>query len=263
MVQSRFSFILQALSLAALVSGRKFTVVNKCAFTIWPALYTDVTGPNAGQAIPEQPTGWEAPAGHSVTFTVPDTWASARLWGRTECDFSKEGAVACSSGSCNGGLLCDPHTGTGVPPVTVGEWTLGKDGPEGHPDNYDVSLVDGFNLPMTITPTGGCMAPDCPADLNANCPKELALVSPATGKTVGCKSDCTANLDDNAADSPSCCSGSHDKPETCPPSGVPHYDHFKGPCPNSYAYAYDESSKTALWTCEVTKKADYTVTFCG
>ena len=33
-------------------------------------------------------------------------------------------------------------------------------------------------------------------------------------------------------------------------------------CPNSYAYAYDESSGTALWTCNSGLNADYTVTFC-
>ncbi|KIY66855.1 hypothetical protein CYLTODRAFT_354310 [Cylindrobasidium torrendii FP15055 ss-10] len=33
-------------------------------------------------------------------------------------------------------------------------------------------------------------------------------------------------------------------------------------CPNSYAYAYDESSGTALWTCPTANKADYTITFC-
>ena len=33
-------------------------------------------------------------------------------------------------------------------------------------------------------------------------------------------------------------------------------------CKNSYAYAYDESSKTALFTCPSSKKADYTITFC-
>ena len=33
-------------------------------------------------------------------------------------------------------------------------------------------------------------------------------------------------------------------------------------CPNSYAYAYDESSGTALWTCDANKGADYTITFC-
>ena len=33
-------------------------------------------------------------------------------------------------------------------------------------------------------------------------------------------------------------------------------------CPNSYVYAYDESSGTALWTCDSGLAADYTITFC-
>lgn len=33
-------------------------------------------------------------------------------------------------------------------------------------------------------------------------------------------------------------------------------------CPNSYAYAFDEPSGTALWTCNSSLQADYTVTFC-
>ena len=36
----------------------------------------------------------------------------------------------------------------------------------------------------------------------------------------------------------------------------------EGNCPNSYCYAYDESSGTALWTCASDLAADYTVTFC-
>jgi hypothetical protein len=38
--------------------------------------------------------------------------------------------------------------------------------------------------------------------------------------------------------------------------------YFKGSCPNSYAYAYDESSGTALFTCPTDQLADFTVTFC-
>ena len=82
-------------------------------------------------------------------------------------------------------------------------------------------------------------------------------------------------------DSANCCSGSHNTAETCPPDGVQYYDYFKNACKNSYVYAYDESSKTALWTCPTADKAgeylvqflrsntetdlscaDYTVTFC-
>ena len=36
-----------------------------------------------------------------------------------------------------GGLLCDPHTGTGIPPASVAEWTLGGDG---NRDFYDSEL---------------------------------------------------------------------------------------------------------------------------
>ncbi|THU76923.1 hypothetical protein K435DRAFT_703677, partial [Dendrothele bispora CBS 962.96] len=52
-------------------------------------------------------------------------------------------------------------------------------------------------------------------------------------------------------------------PETCPPSGVQHYyDFFKKECPDAYIYGYDESSKAVLWTCDSSKHADYTLTFC-
>jgi hypothetical protein len=44
--------------------------------------------------------------------------------------------------------------------------------------------------------------------------------------------------------------------------GVAFYDYFKGNCPNAYAYAFDESSGTALWACDSGLNADYTLTFC-
>lgn len=95
---------------------------------------------------------------------------------------------------------------------------------------------------------------------------------------------CQAGLDGNRANSRNCCSGSFDTPQTCPVSKVQYYSvlyvspvlrsllsatdgialHLdsKKACPDAYAYAYDESSKSALWTCEAKKKADYTITFC-
>lgn len=180
-------------------SSRTFTVVNHCPFTIWcgrkprgygestdtpcrPALFTDL---NAGKSVPSQPTGWEQASGATVTFTVPYNWTAGRIWGRTECNFANPGPTSCATGGCNGGLLCDPSTGTartstlfelsvmadggvlqGVPPVSVAEWTLGVNGV---PDYYDVSLVDGSNLPMTITSDKGCPSASCPVDLNPEC----------------------------------------------------------------------------------------------
>ncbi|KAF7332731.1 Thaumatin-like protein [Mycena kentingensis (nom. inval.)] len=203
---------------------RQFTVTNKCSYTVWPAMFTDL---NVGSSVPNHPVGWEAPPGDSQSFEVPGDWAAGRIWG--------------------------------IPPVTVAEWTLGRIG--GEPDNYDVSLVDGFSIPISIVPTGGCAVAACAKDLNPECPAELQFPS-ADGTIAGCKSACTANLDGNPQDSPNCCSGSHNLPSTCPASGVQYYDYFKGGCPTSYAFAYDEPSGTALWKCDASLEVGYTVTFC-
>ncbi|KAG9000664.1 hypothetical protein FRB94_005317 [Tulasnella sp. JGI-2019a] len=142
---------------------------------------------------------------------------------------------------------------------TLAEFTLST---SSGVDYYDVSLVDGFNIPISITFTTAsyCSIASCPVDLNANCPAALKGPLDSNGVAVGCKSDCT--VDPNPSDSPSCCSGTHATPATCPPSGVPNYNYFKQNCPNSYVYAYDESSGTALQTCPSTTSADYTITFC-
>ncbi len=166
-------------------------------------------------------------------------------------------------------LLTVIETGTGVPPATLAEFTLG--GTSGK-DNYDVSLVDGFNVPIQITPSvRSCHAPSCNADLGTGCP--AGLEGHGGGSPAGCLSDC--RVDPKPLNSPSCCSGQFKTPATarcfllskehektdycipqCPPSGVPHYDYFKSKCPDSYVYAFDESSGS-LWTCSNT---DYTVT---
>ncbi|RDX52361.1 Osmotin, thaumatin-like protein [Lentinus brumalis] len=238
------------------VQGRTFTVVNACPFTIWPAMYTDLA---AGTAVPDFPTGWEAPPWTSVTIAVPDNWKAGRIWGRRDCDFTITTGPTCLDGWCIGGLLCDPTTGTGVPPATVAEWTLQGDG---NRDFYDVSLVDGYNLPMAITNTANCPVADCAVDLGPNCPAPIQGPFDSTGYPVGCKSACFANLDGNPNNSPNCCSGSFGTAAACPPSGVQYYDYFKGNCPNAYAYAFDESSGSALWTCDSGLNADYTLTFC-
>ncbi|KAH9846701.1 thaumatin family-domain-containing protein [Lenzites betulinus] len=242
--------------LVAPVRARTFTVTNSCPFTIWPAMFTDLT---AGTAVPDFPTGWVAPPSNSVTFAVPDNWKAGRIWGRRDCDFTITSGPTCLDGWCNGGLLCDPSTGTGVPPATVAEWTLQGDG---NRDFYDVSLVDGYNLPVAITNSANCPLADCPVDLGPNCPAPIQGPFDSSGFPVGCKSACAANLDGDPTDSANCCSGSHSTAATCPSSGVEFYSYFKGTCPNSYAYAFDESSGTALWTCDSGLNADYTLTFC-
>ncbi|KAI9056419.1 Osmotin thaumatin-like protein [Trametes sanguinea] len=245
------------LAFAANAAARTFTVYNNCPFTIWPAIFTDL---NVGTATPSQPTGWEQGAYQSVSFYVPNNWAAGRIWARRDCDFSTNpGPNSCLDGGCNGGLVCDPHTGTGVPPATLAEFTLSPDASGS--DWYDVSLVDGYNLPVRISNNKGCGVADCPVDLGPNCPAPLKGPFDSTGFPVGCRSACEAGLGD-PVNNPNCCTGTHNTAATCPPSGVEYYSYFKSNCPNSYVYAYDESSGTALWTCAGSNQADYTITFC-
>jgi len=115
---------------------------------------------------------------------------------------------------------------------------------------------------MEIIPSASnCSLASCLNDLDPGCPSQLVGPRDSSGNLVGCKSACVANLD-NAADSSNCCTGSHNTAATCPASGVQFYSYFKNGCPNSYAYAFDEGSGTALWTCNSTLKTDYRLTFC-
>ncbi|KAK7683688.1 hypothetical protein QCA50_013064 [Cerrena zonata] len=243
------------LAMAGFASARTITVKNNCPFTIWPAMFTDL---NAGSAVPNHETGWQANAHTQVSFSVPNNWKAGRIWGRRNCNFNDPNpGTQCADGGCNGGLHCDPRTGTGVPPVTLAEFTFQG---SGNKDFYDVSLVDGYNLPMRIDNNKGCHVADCPVDLNPNCPSQLKGPFDGNGTPVGCKSACL--VDPNPGNSANCCSGSHNTAATCPPSGVQFYSYFKNNCPNAYAYAFDEGSGTALWTCDSGRAADYTVTFC-
>ncbi|KAJ3726455.1 thaumatin-like protein [Lentinula guzmanii] len=238
-------------------AARTFTVYNGCPFTIWPAMFTGV---NQATASPAYTTGWEAGAYTAVSFSVPNNWQAGRIWARRDCDFSvNPGPNSCLDGGCNGGLVCDPTTGTGVPPASLAEFTLSG---AGGLDYYDISFVDGYNLPISITNNVNCPAPVCAVDLGPDCPAPLAGPFDSTGFPVGCKSACDANLDGDQQNSPNCCSGQYDTPQTCPSSGVEYYTYFKDACPDAYAYAYDESSQSSLWTCPDADNADYTITFC-
>ncbi|KIL66666.1 hypothetical protein M378DRAFT_23310 [Amanita muscaria Koide BX008] len=240
----KFLVALSSLGLILGASARTFTVYNGCPFTIWPAIYTGV---GAG---PSYPTGWAAGAFTSVTFDAPDNWTAGRIWARRNCDANYN----CLDGGCVGGLQC---TNPGVPPATLAEFTLTGSGGQ---DYFDVSLVDGYNLPMSITNNVGCSVPGCYVDLGPNCPAPLKGPFDSTGFPVGCKSACL--VDPNPSNSPNCCTGQYSTPATCPSSGVEYYSYFKGNCPNTYSYAYDESSGDAIFSCPSASNPTYTITFC-
>ena len=232
-----------------------------------------------------------------------------------------------------------------------------------------VSVVDGFNIPMSITNNKGCHEASCEADLNPNCtysgfrplvavcgirmipsnpclsfllrprasqgphgqlreggglqeclhgrprrqecvsrpcfpifsehgsdkpfPSEILMLRliqphppssfPPALRPPSPRVRVRTNDTPLLANNPNCCTGTHNTAATCPSSGVQYYSYFsasplfffrsyplnmhacpltENSCKDSYVFAYDEPSGTALWTCDGNKAADYTITFC-
>ncbi|WJX51261.1 Thaumatin-like protein 1 [Trifolium repens] len=218
------------------VTGSTFTFVNKCDYTVWPGILANAGSPSLGS------TGFELPQQTTRSFQAPAGW-SGRFWARTGCNFDGSGTGSCLTGDCGSNMIECNGAGA-APPATLAEFTLGTLGQ----DFYDVSLVDGYNLPMIVEGSGGsgmCESTGCTSDLNRQCPAELRASDGSA-----CKSAC------EAFGSPEyCCSGAYGSPDTCKPSI--YSEMFKNACPRSYSYAYDDATST--FTCTA---ADYTVTFC-
>ncbi|XP_060198116.1 pathogenesis-related thaumatin-like protein 3.5 isoform X2 [Lycium barbarum] len=185
--------------------------------------------------------GFTLKPGQSMVFTAPVGF-QGRIWGRTGCNFDKNGKGSCQTGDCGPSLKC---SGTGKTPASLAEFTLAS------LDFYDVSLVDGFNVPICVTPLNGkgnCSVAGCNGDLRDNCPKELAVKK--NGKVIACRSACDVfNTDEY------CCRGNYGNPTTCQPTF--YSKKFKEVCPTAYSYAYDDP--TSIFTCSGT---DYVIGFC-
>ncbi|PSS10010.1 Thaumatin-like protein [Actinidia chinensis var. chinensis] len=218
--------------------GAVFTLQNRCNSTIW-------LGIQAGAGTPQLMNGGlELNPGQPINVNAPTGW-SGRFWGRTGCFFDQSGKGYCATGNCGGGVAECAGAG-GEPPATLAEFTLNSP-----LDFYDISLVDGFNIPVSIVPTGGsgdCKSAQCLSDLNQNCPHGLQVRR--NGRVVACKSACLAFNQPEY-----CCTGAYNNPNTCKPSNYSRV--FKDSCPAAYSYAYDDSS--SIFTC---KGANYLITFC-
>ena len=228
--------------------SRLVTFANRMQQTIWVA-----ASPDPGQ--PLAATGWVLPAGQTVTITVPNRW-NGRFWGRTGCVFNGSGVGRCQTGDCGGLFQC---TGYGQIPATLAEYDMDA---WDNLDFYDVSMVDGSNLPMYINiakSTGGTVdkiSPDgCgPAGCTkpVDCPSVLDVKVGAA--VVGCISACARLGGDQY-----CCQGPYAPRADCDPAKWP-VDYaavFKRAEP--YAYSYVDDDATSVFTCS--GYCDYRITF--
>jgi hypothetical protein len=229
----------------AAAGAHRVTFVNRVTQTIWVAAAQNPAHPLAR-------TGWTLKPGRSLTISVPAHW-NGRFWGRTGCVF-RDGRGHCQSGDCGGRYQC---TGNGAIPATLAEYDMNAwDGL----DFYDVSMVDGSNLPMFINVTHGtaanrvsrkgCVPAGCTTPVN--CPSVLRVK--AAGSVVGCESACARFGTDQY-----CCRAQWAPRAACNPARWP-VDYaavFKKAEP--YAYSYADDDATSTYVCK--GRCDYRITF--
>jgi hypothetical protein len=202
---------------------RLITVVNRTPKTVWAVVTNTAVYPQGRQLAP----------GQGLSVTVANNWGG-RIWGRTGCTSTAAGH--CATGDCTS--VCEGAN----PPTTLGEFTF--DAYAGM-DFYDVSMVDGSNLPMwinishttTVDPvsSSGCYKGVCTSDVD--CPTAMQAVSGA--QVVGCKPPCAAFGGDAY-----CCRGAWAGRDNCVPSKWPvdYTQVFKRAAPYAYSYAFDDGA---------------------
>ncbi|CAK9310989.1 unnamed protein product [Citrullus colocynthis] len=218
-----FVFFISLISFYSHTHAATFQVRNNCPFTVWAAAV-----PGGGRQLNRNDV-W--------TFNVSPGTTAARIWARTNCNFDGSGRGRCQTGDCGGLLQCQAY---GTPPNTLAEYALNQ---FNNLDFFDISLVDGFNVPMEFSPTsGGCTRGiRCTADINGQCPNELR----APG---GCNNPCTVFGGDQY-----CCTAPN---SSCGPTFYSRF--FKDRCPDAYSYPKDDATST--FTCP--GGTNYRVVFC-
>jgi hypothetical protein len=207
---------------------RKLYIENHCTETVWNFALPKTTFPNS---VP-----LKADSGQAFVVGWPDKW-SGRIWGRTQCTGADTSLKCAQTGN-----------------DTLAEFTLTAGMAS---DWYDISLVDGFTLPVAIlqldaawTPSssyvpggplgadGLCGSPVCAADLLPNCPASQQRKD-AAGAVV------------------TCVNGQN-------PGAIQQY--FKAGCPTSYSWPFDDPQ--SLFRCadaaqnNGTGAKDYKVIYC-
>ncbi|XP_031390821.1 protein P21-like [Punica granatum] len=237
-------------------NAARFGVRNNCPYTVWAAAV-----PGGGRRLNQ---------GEMWALDVPAGTTGGRIWARTGCQFNASGMGRCTTGDCWGLLQCQDY---GTPPNTLAEFALSQ---FNNMDFIDLSLLDGFNVPMEFSSTSGnsfgenqtwnllipgresvsvdhvpffnCLSTldrcnqviRCTADIVGQCPDELKIDG-------GCNGACRVFKTDEY-----CCNSSG----SCGPTNYSRF--FKDRCPDAYSYPRDDASST--FTCP--GGTNYKVVFC-
>jgi len=155
--------LLGLIGLVILVSGqnRNFVFKNNCREPVWIGATGGFAGNcpcAAGQecrngvgcfwVLPSSANNRRLDAGQSISVVLTNPaknnikW-SGNVWGKTGCNGAGQ---QCQTGDCGS---CGPGTGAGGP-TTLAEFTLLNSGV----DTYDVSLINGVNVGIEMSPLG-------------------------------------------------------------------------------------------------------------
>lgn len=194
-----------------------------------------------GYQTNDDPRGTSVEVNVDGTYTlhVNSNWAG-RVWARESCDF-----YACDLAGADD-------------PASLAEFKFNNNNDD--IDYYDVSFVDGFNLPVSIEPimiqgldafeqldSKHCRLSVC--DSLPVCPEDLKELDDA-GNFIACNSACSKHGKDEY-----CCTGDFNSAETCDTNY--YANTIKDTCPDSYSYAFDDA--TSVYGC---KANAYKIIFC-
>ena len=174
----------------------KLTLHNLCPYPVWPLVTANAGYPSVAGTDARLDGNGEG----LVTMALPQGAWSGRVVARTGC--ADDGMSACDDN-------CPPQCKTGnAPPETVAQVSVGGDGGLAV---YSVSLVDGFNVPMVVTPHDFAAGAQCP--------------------TLGCAVDLTQDQE--------CCPAGAGAPQgSCGPRGT-QAALFKAKCPDTRTTSTD------------------------
>ncbi|KAI9273898.1 THO complex subunit 1 transcription elongation factor-domain-containing protein [Helicostylum pulchrum] len=216
--------------LTAPTDKKQMIISNQCGTTL-----------QVGYQTNDDPRGLTFELSNNGSYTLPVSlnWAG-RIWARESCD-----VLACDIASAEN-------------PASLAEFKLNNNNDD--IDYYDVSFVDGFNLPVRIEPviihgldeivqldSKHCRRSECTS--LPTCHDDLQEVDDL-GNFVACNSACSRYGDDEY-----CCTGEFNSAETCTSN---HYAKtIKDICPDSYSYAFDDA--TSVYGCRANS---YKIVFC-